>query len=209
MRILHIYIFLKKKKTNKTNKMTSHFTYQMPKEEIREKWFFYNAFMSHRLGFGSSITPEMVKWIYDAGFTRIYLSFGSKYAEAQQKVQLLDEYKDQMEQLEGVEFDAVIIDSLNAPHVSIKDIFPCRTPDGYMMGEEKCLFDSRFYNSWKDQAINPWKIEESHESRIIFEELSQGPNCTSRNFDIMGRNCWRKLKGLPLELFVIRPTNYI
>lgn len=192
--------------------MTTHFGNQIPKYEDQEKWFFYNAYQAYCDGYPPVILPDLVKKIHDKGFTRIYLSMGSKYAKGQETVQKLKDFEDQMavlNQLEGIVFDAVVIDSLNPPHANIKKLFPCRSEECYLKGEDPNVFGKEFDQSWTEdgpKAVNPWKLEKTHPSRVIFDELAQGPNSSHSNFKTMCRNCWNKLAGKPLECYVLRPA---
>ena len=190
--------------------MSSHYNYQMPNEDDRQKWFFFNAHQSQCDGRPPVILPEMVREIYNKGFTRIYLSMGAKFAEAQEKIQKLSDFQEKMEeqnQLEGIEFEAVVIDSLNPPHSSIKSLFPCASEECYLMGEDRGVFEKRFVQSWTEdgpQAVNPWKLEETHPSRVIFNELARGPNCSYRNYRTMCQNSWLRLLDKPLQCYVYR-----
>ena len=114
-----------------------------------------------------------------------------------------------LNQLEGIVFDAVVIDSLNPPHANIKKLFPCRSEECYLKGEDPNVFGKEFDQSWTEdgpKAVNPWKLEKTHPSRVIFDELALGPYSSYSNFETMCRNCWNKLAGNPLECYVLRPA---
>ena len=192
--------------------MTTHFGNQIPKSEDQGKWFFHKAYQADRDGYPPVILPDLVEKIHAKGFTRIYLSMGSKYAKDQETIQKLKDFEEQMavlNQLEGIVFDAVVIDSLNPPHANIKKLFPCRSEECYLKGEDPNVFGKEFDQSWTEdgpKAVNPWKLEKTHPSRVIFDELAQGPNSSHSNFKTMCRNCWNKLAGKPLECYVLRPA---
>ena len=178
--------------------MCTHFGYQMPTLESRDKWFFYNGNQGYKI---SPITPKLVKKIFNAGYSRIYLSLGSKYAEIQENIQKKPAHHDQQYELEGVFFEMIVIDCLNPPHVSICELFPC---EYYLMGQEVNVFNKRMYDSWETQKLmlNPSNLDQNHQVRIIFNEIYCGPNCSYTNFCNMGLNCWRRLAGVKQKEYV-------
>ena len=83
--------------------MTTHFGNQIPKYEDQGKWFFYNAYQAYCDGYPPVILPDLVKKIHAKGFTRIYLSMGSKYAKGQETVQKLEDFEEQLPFLDHLE----------------------------------------------------------------------------------------------------------
>ena len=179
--------------------MTTHFGYQIPDSENYASWFFFYAYDAPQ----KIILPELVKKIYEAGFRKIYLSMGCKYAEQQIKVHKQKEFRQSMKHLEGIEFDLVVIDCLNPPDVSIAELFPAPC---YLMGENRRPFVKNLYQSWvkSEKAVNPMKLPADNKHLQIFNEVWNGKNVSYSNFKITKENSWRKLAKLPLKVLVWR-----
>ena len=129
-------------------------------------WFIINTSMV----LSRNITPELSQMIHKNGYKYIYITLGIKYGERQKKYQqslIEDSYKI----LENITFDAVVIDSLNCCHSSIKNIFPSNL---YILGKRDFL-SRNLHDSWTGISVNPHTNVTNIEYKI-FKQLSNFPS---------------------------------
>ena len=184
--------------------MTTHFGYQIPDSENYASWFFFDAYDAPR----KILIPQLVKKIYEAGYRKIYLSMGCKYAENQKNVQKIKDFRESMKHLDGIAFDVVVIDCINPPDVSIAELFPAPC---YLMGENRAPYVKELYESWitTQKALNPTTLPTDNKFRLMLDEVRMGKNVSYSNYTITKQNCWRKLAGLPLLLLVLNPATEV
>ena len=184
--------------------MTTHFGYQIPDSENYASWFFFDAYDAPR----KILIPQLVKKIYEAGYRKIYLSMGCKYAENQKNVQKIKDFRESMKHLDGIAFDVVVIDCFNPPDVSIAELFPAPC---YLMGENRAPYVKELYESWitTQKALNPTTLPTDNKFRLMLDEVRMGKNVSYSNYTITKQNCWRKLAGLPLLLLVLNPATEV
>lgn len=129
-------------------KMYTHFPNRIPTDSL------YPCFVID--GYFTQITDlkiEKIKEIYDNGFRSLYISLGYKY-----NMEMLEYIKSitesDMEILKDVEFDFVIIDSINMAHASIAQLIPSEL---YIVGmPSRCMSNISNEQSWGDIIKNPY-----------------------------------------------------
>jgi hypothetical protein len=118
--------------------MSSHFPNRV---SYNSDWFVFDAYYLREI-----LTPQKIKNIFDSGKRKIYISMGIVPARNQNS---LDETE--FDILSGIQFEAVLIDSLNPPHSSIRKMIPSKYylkgREGYTLGSSVC---SVFGDSWKE-----------------------------------------------------------
>ena len=120
--------------------MSTHYFNRIP---TKNNWFVFDSYYEKK-----NLTIDKVREIYDTGHRNIYLSMGVLPATQQLEYQkTLSNYK-----LENIQFNCVLIDSLNPPDISIKKILPS---NNYLMGRESWDISELKY-SWNEcEYVNP------------------------------------------------------
>ena len=165
--------------------MPTHFNDRIPKEPYIKKWFIFNAYYAPH----KTITPQMVIKILDAGYTRIYVSMGAKYADEQMEIQKKESFIKSLELLQGRSFELVVIDCINAPFQTISNVLPS-VNNIYLMGENLRPFYKESYNSWNGKCQIPRLLHSESSEIKILNEFRNGPFCTqAKSLEIMNK-CW-------------------
>ena len=110
---------------------------------------------------------EKIREIYDNGFRSLYISLGHQY-----NMEMIDYIKSITESnmmlLKDVEFNFVIIDSLNMAHASIKQLIPAEL---YIVMPSSCMSNIANEQSWGDIIKNPYADKNSDEYYFVSEFL--------------------------------------
>lgn len=170
--------------------MSTHFGNRIPSNE----WFIFDAFNSKYKGF----TPRICSEIYKKGFRKIYLSMGMKYACDQRKLQSLLE-PDDYDWLQDIEFDVVMIDSLNPPYQSIMKMFPTKL---LLIGNETGNhYSEGTYNTYNSSnSTNPSELSKSSKEYSYYKEFLDTNPTSYSEAGTYTRNCWNIIFEQPLEL---------
>ena len=125
--------------------MSSHFPNRI---SYTSEWFVFDAYYLRE-----EMTPQKIRQLFDCGKRKIYISMGVGPARKQK------EYQDSLDEtmydiLSGVQFEVVLIDSLNPPHSSIRKIIPSKY---YLKGKERDIVGSAFGSSVSSVFGNSWK----------------------------------------------------
>lgn len=168
--------------------MSTHVGNHIPMDT---KWMYFDAFSSKVKAFN----PDAVKRLYDSGIRKLYLSMGYKYAKIQQQVQQKIS-PEEWNQLEGLEFEVVVIDSLNPSFSSIRKLFPSKM---YLMGTEVNPMFSDVYESWNpENHTNPFLTETGSLERKYFNQIYMAPERTYEHTSCYIQNCWNRAFNMPL-----------
>lgn len=98
--------------------------------------------------------------------------------------------------LESVEFEVVIIDSLNPCYSSIKKMFPSKN---YQMGTDTSPLYPEVYNSWNpENHSNPFLSKKGTPECNYFQEIQRFPKKTYQDMNCYLENCWRRSYNIPL-----------
>jgi hypothetical protein len=111
---------------------------------------------------------EKIKEIYDNGFRSLYISLGHQY-----NMEMVDYIKSltesNMELLKDVEFNFVIIDSINMAHASIAQLIPSEL---YIVGmPSSCMSNISNEQSWGNIIKSPYADKNSDEYYFVSEFL--------------------------------------
>jgi len=164
--------------------MSTHFSKKIPSSD---EWIILDT---HDFN-SQTITPELSKKIFNAGYKYIYITLGVKYGEQQHKYQQSLDNKD-FDILKGdtpVLFQAIIIDSLNCCHKNISDILPSKL---YILGKKSFTISQTLYNSWDGIAVTPDQ-NKTHPAYNIYQTFSRFPE---KMYDMYHWNNTNKLNIL-------------
>ena len=128
--------------------MSSHFPNRI---SHTSEWFVFDAYYLRE-----NLTPQKIRQIFDSGKRKIYISMGVSPAKKQK------EYQDSLNEtiydiLSGIQFEAVLIDSLNPPHSSIRKMIPSKY---YLKGKEGNAISSAFGSSVDSVFGKSWKEDD-------------------------------------------------
>ena len=122
--------------------MSSNFLNKIPTDP---EWFVMDSFFK-----GECFTVEEVKAAFESGKKKIYISSGYSIAKEQHAyIESLSE--SDFSKLEGVLFDAVLVDSLNPPMISIKKLLPSRS---YIKGFDESIFGIKWSEGEFESSID-------------------------------------------------------
>ncbi len=169
--------------------MPTHFNDRIPKEEYQGKWFLFNAFSAPQ----KTITPQLVVKILNAGYTRIYVSMGAKFANQQMELQKEESFNESLKLLEGRSFEIVVLDCINAPFQNISCVLPSIN-NVYLMGENKTPFYKAPYGSWQGKCYIPRLLPQDSQEMIILNEFRNGPLRGLSEFTKTANHCWQNIK---------------
>jgi|AACY02.10.fsa_nt_gi hypothetical protein len=125
--------------------MSSHFPNRV---SYNSDWFVFDAYYLREI-----LTPQKIRQIFDSGKRKIYISMGNGPSRNQKDYQdSLDETE--FDILNGIQFEAVLVDSLNPPHSSIRKMIPSKY---YLKGRERDIIGSAFGSSVSSVFGNSWK----------------------------------------------------
>lgn len=125
--------------------MSSHFPNRIPSNS---EWLIFDAYYLREV-----LTPLKIRKIFESGKRKIYISMGIGPSRKQKEYQeSLDETD--FETLCGIQFEAVLIDSLNPPHSSIKRMIPSKY---YLKGKEEDVVGTAFGTSVSCVFGDSWK----------------------------------------------------
>jgi hypothetical protein len=114
--------------------MSTHYFNRIP---TKNNWYVFDGYYQKL-----PLTVAKVREIYNTGHRNIYISMGIKQATNQLEYQKpISNYN-----LENIQFNCVLIDSLNPPDISIKKILPSKH---YLMGKAPKIVSKHIY-SWKE-----------------------------------------------------------
>ncbi len=99
--------------------MSTHFVNKIPPRD--SNWCILEAYTME----DHVIIPEFIKKLYEKGCRKIYISFGPRYVELQQKYQLTMNDSD-YDLLKNVLFECVIIDNVNCIHGDMCKLLPSK-----------------------------------------------------------------------------------
>ena len=169
--------------------MPTHFKDRIPKKQHQYKWFLFNAYSAPK----KTITPQLVVKILDAGYTRIYISMGAKFADQQMELQKEESFNESLGLLEGRSFEIVVLDCINAPFQNISCVLPS-VNNLYLMGENRRPFYKEPYNSWEGKCYIPRLLPQDSSEMKILNEFRNGPIRGLSEFTKTANQCWKKIK---------------
>ena len=152
--------------------MSSHYHNRIP---TKRNWYVHDGYFIPGV-----ITPEKIRGIYDSGHKKIYLSMGivpSKKQKEYQKSLTAEDFS----VLEGMQFEVVLIDSLNPPDSSIRKMFPSKY---YIKGSESgdivgnahgSSYSYVFGSTWKETDFI--RLGDFESMGCIVEEYRRFPEC--------------------------------
>ena len=169
--------------------MPTHFNDRIPKIQYQDEWFLFNAFSAPQ----KTITPQLVVKILDAGYTRIYVSMGAKFADQQIELQKEESFNESLELLEGRSFEIVVLDCINAPFQNISCVLPS-VNNVYLMGENRRPCYKAPYNSWHGKCHIPRLLSQESSEMKILNEFRNGPLRGLTEFTKTANQCWQTIK---------------
>ena len=169
--------------------MPTHFNDRIPQKQHQDKWFLFHAFSAPQ----KTITPQLVVKILDAGYTRIYVSMGAKFADQQMELQKEKSFNESLGLLEGRSFEIVVLDCINAPFQNISRVLPS-VNNVYLMGENQQPFYKTSYDSWQGKCYIPRLLAQESSEMKILNEFRNGPLGGLAEFTKIANECWQKIK---------------
>ena len=152
--------------------MSSHFPNRIP---TKRNWYVHDGYFNP-----SVLTTDKIRRIYNSGHRNIYISMGIAPSKEQKEYQKSLTAKS-FAVLEGMQFEVVLVDSLNPPDASIRKMLPSKY---YIKGMETGDFvgiahgssiSYVFGSTWKETDFI--RLGDFESMGCIVEEYRRFPEC--------------------------------